>query len=356
MAKAKTPWFYRKISYNAHMTTFLDAPLHSAAPIAPFAPALNSLQVLWLKELGIDQLWGETLQAQVTPSMPAVSSVAAPQVSSSQEHAALAAQQKGGVQQSLGVQAVAAEQSSLGGQSGRPAVVQAAKSNNFFSKLRADISAHQQQPKNRRLQRNQSLRQTESPSIEGLDWQQLQSYVQNCEACALHKGRTQAVFGELGEQASLMIIDEMPGKEDDLSGHLFDSRSGQLLDNMLAAIHLDRESVLLTSLLKCRSADGAPSDDSLQQCQHYLLAQIQLLQPRCILVLGRAAFSFLQQEPVPFERLRGQVWQYTTPEGQEIPVVVSYHPSYLMIHQEDKALAWHDLKLVAQVLQQHGNS
>lgn len=343
------------------MTTFLDSPPHSTTPIAP---ALNSLQVLWLKELGIEQLWGGALQAQAVPSEPVISSVAAPHMVRTQVQASLATQQETSGEQvtpaasvpQISVaqsQQVPAQAASVE-QAGHPTLSKAVKSNSFFSKLRADISA--QQPKSRRLQRNQSLRQAESPAIEGLDWQQLHAYVQNCEACALHQGRTRVVFGELGAQASLMIIDEMPGKEDDLSGHLFDSRSGQLLDNMLAAIHLDRESVLLTSLLKCRSSDGAPSNDSLGQCQHYLLAQIELIQPRCILVLGRAAFSFLQQEPVPFERLRGQVWQYTAPSGQEIPVVVSYHPSYLMIHQEDKALAWQDLKLVSKVLQQQASA
>ena len=353
--------------------------MHSEFPMTPIAPiasipsqppALNHLQVLWLKELGIEQLWGNNLQAQdqltsygeqAKSVILSASQAASPAQTVSdgrlgpvQSETSMIPPQASLTQSNVSIQQVT--QSSLGSSpssgaaTGGDKPAKQAHKNNPLSRLLEDMSDQQKQSKSRRLQRKEAIRQADRPQVEGLDWAQLAAQVQSCQACPLHEERTRAVFGELGTQASLMIIDEMPGKEDDLSGHLFDSRSGLLLDKMLAAIGLDRNDVVLSSLLKCRSADGAPSELSLMQCQHYLLAQIQLAQPRCILVLGRAAFSFLQQTPGPFEHLREQEWHYTTAQGQEIPVVVSYHPGYLMIHQEDKALAWQDLKRVAKIL------
>ncbi len=328
--------------------------MHSEFPMTPIAPiasipsqppALNHLQVLWLKELGIEQLWGSNLQAEAQAMAP----LAQLGVADVRSQLAQEMQHKQGTQGTVGDKPSTSSQPAIAPTSDDKPAKQAHK-NNPLSRLLEDMSDQQKQSKSRRLQRKEAIRQADRPQVEGLDWAQLAAQVQSCQACPLHEERTRAVFGELGTQASLMIIDEMPGKEDDLSGHLFDSRSGLLLDKMLAAIGLDRNDVVLSSLLKCRSADGAPSELSLMQCQHYLLAQIQLAQPRCILVLGRAAFSFLQQTPGPFEHLREQEWHYTTAQGQEIPVVVSYHPGYLMIHQEDKALAWQDLKRVAKIL------
>lgn len=371
-------------------------PESSMIPVTPQPPMLNSLQVLWLKELGIEQLWGDSLQASTASILiaePAASSappalrvaqasdsaasphtqITSPSQLSAQTVSPVSVQaasdgRSGSVPSGTGVSSgqdglpqsdastqqatrasIGASQS-LGMPVGTDKPSTQAQKNNPLTRILENISVQQKQSKSRRLQRNESIRQADRPQVEGLDWAQLAEQVQSCQACPLHEERTHAVFGELGSQAALMIIDEMPGKEDDLSGHLFDSRSGVLLDNMLSAIGLGRLDVVLTSLLKCRSADGAPSELSLAQCQHYLLAQIQLIQPRCILVLGRAAFSFLQQAPGPFEHLREQTWRYTMAQGQEIPVVVSYHPSYLMAHQEDKALAWQDLKRVAKAL------
>lgn len=328
--------------------------MHSEFPMTPIAPiasipsqppALNHLQVLWLKELGIEQLWGSNLQAEAQAMAP----LAQLGVADVRSQLAQEMQHKQGTQGTVGDKPSTSSQPAIAPTSDDKPSKQAHK-NNPLSRLLEDMSDQQKQSKSRRLQRKEAIRQADRPQVEGLDWAQLAAQVQSCQACPLHEERTHAVFGELGSQATLMIIDEMPGKEDDLSGHLFDSRSGLLLDKMLAAIGLDRNDVVLSSLLKCRSADGAPSELSLMQCQHYLLAQIQLAQPRCILVLGRAAFSFLQQAPGAFEHLREQEWHYTTAQGQEIPVVVSYHPGYLMIHQEDKALAWQDLKRVAKIL------
>ena len=333
-------------------------PESSMIPVIPQPPMLNSLQVLWLKELGIEQLWGDGLQASTASiliaesaasSAPPALRVAKANDSAASTHTHIRSPSQRSPQTASPVSVQTASDGCLGSVQGDKPSTQAQK-NNPLTRILENISVQQKQSKSRRLQRNESIRQADRPQVEGLDWAQLATQVQSCQACPLHEERTNAVFGELGAQATLMIIDEMPGKEDDLSGHLFDSRSGVLLDNMLSAIGLGRPDVVLTSLLKCRSADGAPSELSLAQCQDYLLAQIQLIQPRCILVLGRAAFSFLQQAPGPFEYLREQAWRYTTPQGQEIPVVVSYHPSYLMAHQEDKALAWQDLKRVAQAL------
>ena len=340
------------------------------------SPVLNTVQLLWLKELGVEQLWGQPLRAQASPQLnpqhgapqQAAFSDAKPAPDS---HSSLATvQEHNSVTSGTNSTPASAERpiNALGSEPRSqpstqvPTAVPLAKhkqeANKHFEAIRQGMA--RQQSHNRRMQRNQHHRQAEQGTDEvvvkrialepDLTWEQLQAHAQKCEACSLAKERTQVVWGELGTQAKLMIIDEMPGVEHDLSGHLFDSRSGQLLDNMLAAIGLERQSVLLTSLLKCRSASDAPNEVCFEQCQAYLSAQIQLVQPQCILVLGRAAFSFLAQEPSAFESLRAQAWSYTTSDGLTIPVVVSYHPSYLMVHQEDKALAWQDLKKVAQLL------
>lgn len=320
---------------------------------------LNNLQVLWLKELGIEQLWGHALQVH-DPVLEQTQTAVAPEVTpAALERGGVLKQQSQVSNASIDVDQIPphamatyqANASSLTPTSPTPTSVatQGASRGKHFEVIRESMSRRQASASNRKSQRDEVFRQADRPQVDSLVWDHIQQQVQGCQACELSQTRTQVVFGELGSAVSLMVVDEMPGKEDDLSGHMFVGKSGELLNNMLAAIGLDRDKVLLTSLLKCRSAE-APSEYSLTQCQNYLLAQIQIARPRCILVLGRVAFTLLGQEPGPFERLRGQDWFYRLPDGQEIPVVVSYHPSYLMIHQADKALAWQDLKQLARLL------
>jgi uracil-DNA glycosylase len=205
---------------------------------------------------------------------------------------------------------------------------------------------------------------TPSPAIDladvaMLDWPALQTTVTNCQACGLCQGRKHTVFGTGDRQARWLVVGEAPGEQEDLQGEPFVGVSGQLLDNMLKAVGLSRtgtgkQGVFIANVLKCRPpANRNPQPDEVAQCAPYLQRQVALLQPDIILALGRfAAQSLLQATlpnvaTLPLGKLRGQVHSY-----QGVPVVVSYHPAYLLRAPQDKAKAWADLCLAMDVLRQ----
>ncbi len=184
------------------------------------------------------------------------------------------------------------------------------------------------------------------------DWDALRAEVRACRRCALAQGRTQTVFGVGDTAARWMVIGEAPGAEEDARGEPFVGAAGQLLDKMLLAIDLPRSSVFIANMLKCRPPGNRdPKPEELACCHPYLLRQIALIQPAIILVVGRVAAQNLLQSQQPLARLRGIVHRFG---AQGTPVIVTYHPAYLLRMPIDKRKAWDDLKLARQTFQQLG--
>lgn len=189
--------------------------------------------------------------------------------------------------------------------------------------------------------------------VESMDWPALREAATTCSACRLCEGRTQAVFGVGHERAHWMIVGEAPGEQEDRQGEPFVGKSGQLLDNMLRAVGLTRQpesperQVYIANTVKCRPpANRNPEPQELSQCEPFLVRQIALVQPRVILAMGRFAVQSLLRSNEPIGRLRGRVHAY---EG--VPLVVTYHPAYLLRNPEDKGRAWEDLCLAREVLE-----
>ena len=179
------------------------------------------------------------------------------------------------------------------------------------------------------------------------DWDGLRQQVLACTRCALHQGRTQAVFASGDRQARWMVIGEAPGADEDRQGEPFVGRAGQLLNAMLAAIGLPRPTVFVANMLKCRPPQNRdPRPDELAACRPYLVRQLELLQPTLILVVGRIAAQNLLGTDSPLGRLRGQVHRL---DGLNLPAVVTYHPAYLLRSPADKRKAWEDLKFARRV-------
>jgi uracil-DNA glycosylase family 4 len=174
-------------------------------------------------------------------------------------------------------------------------------------------------------------------------WGRLREEVAACTRCGLCDSRTQTVFGVGNRQAQLLVIGEAPGAEEDRRGEPFVGRAGQLLNSMLRAIGCAREQVYIANVLKCRPPGNRdPSPTEVASCLPYLQRQIELLAPRLILVVGRIAAQNLLATEVPIARLRGTVHRFG-PAG--VPVVVTYHPAYLLRSPGEKRRAWIDLKL-----------
>ena len=174
------------------------------------------------------------------------------------------------------------------------------------------------------------------------DWNRLQEEVSGCTACTeLVANRTQTVFGVGNQQADWLIIGEAPGAEEDRRGEPFVGRAGQLLTNMLRAVGLRRADVYIANVLKCRPPNNRdPRSEEVAACASFLRRQIAHIRPRIILVVGRIAAQSLLQTTTPVGRLRGRVHQF---EGT--PVVVTYHPAYLLRTPMDKRKSWDDLCL-----------
>ena len=183
-----------------------------------------------------------------------------------------------------------------------------------------------------------------------MNWETLQATVAVCTACELHRGRSNTVFGVGNRQAEWMIIGEAPGAEEDRQGEPFVGRAGRLLNAMLEAVGLTREQVYIANVLKCRPPGNRdPKAEEIACCHAYLARQIALVRPRLILTVGRISAQSLLQSDAPVGRLRGRV--HILP-GSEIPLVVTYHPAYLLRKPTEKRKAWADLKLARAALQQ----
>jgi len=178
------------------------------------------------------------------------------------------------------------------------------------------------------------------------DWDGLRAAVAACTRCRLHEGRTQTVFGVGSPDADWMIIGEAPGAEEDRRGEPFVGRAGKLLDEMLRAIGQRRDSVFIANILKCRPPNNRdPKPDEAAACRPYLQRQIAMVRPQIILAVGRIAAQQLLGTDDPVGRLRGRVHRL-----DDTPVVVTYHPAYLLRSPTQKRKAWDDLCLAARVM------
>ena len=187
--------------------------------------------------------------------------------------------------------------------------------------------------------------QADEPGDAGLDWDTLEARVAGCTRCPLHGGRTRTVFGVGDRAADWLIIGEAPGAEEDRRGEPFVGRAGKLLDAMLGALGLQRGQVYIANVVKCRPPENRdPRPEEAARCAPYLDRQIALLQPKVILAVGRVAAQRLLDTDAPAGRLRGHVHHYG-PDA--IPLVVTWHPAYLLRRPEAKAEAWRDLVLAA---------
>ncbi len=202
---------------------------------------------------------------------------------------------------------------------------------------------------------NTSTEVRPSTTIDSLDWDALEHTVAACEACGLCKSRTQTVFGVGDRNAEWLLIGEAPGQEEDACGEPFVGQAGKLLDNMLKAIGLARGSnVYIANVLKCRPPNNRnPEPREVEQCAPYLQRQIALLQPKLIVVMGRFAAQALLNSEASIASLRGKVHRYRArPEDAAVPVIVTYHPAYLLRTPTDKAKSWTDLCLARETIQQ----
>ena len=185
------------------------------------------------------------------------------------------------------------------------------------------------------------------PAVAGMDWGALEQAVSGCTKCRLHLERSRTVFGAGNRHARWMFIGEAPGAEEDRQGEPFVGRAGQLLNAMLFATGLTREEVYIANVLKCRPPNNRdPQPDEVQQCEPYLVRQIELIEPRMIIALGRHAAHSLLRTELALGKLRGQQLSY-----HDIPLIVTYHPAYLLRNPADKRKAWEDLRLARRLVE-----
>jgi len=176
--------------------------------------------------------------------------------------------------------------------------------------------------------------------IAHMDWAELKATVAACTACGLRKTCTQTVFGVGDERADWLLVGEAPGAEEDARGEPFVGQAGRLLDSMLAGIDLKRgEDVYIANVLKCRPPGNRnPEPLEVAQCSPFLVRQVELIQPRLVVAMGRFACQTLLDTDASIASLRGRLHRY-----QGVPLIVTYHPAYLLRNLPDKAKAWEDL-------------
>ena len=181
-----------------------------------------------------------------------------------------------------------------------------------------------------------------------LGWNELKAKVKDCTACKLRAGCTQTVFGVGDEQADWLFVGEGPGADEDVKGEPFVGQAGKLLDNMLAAIQLKRgDNVYIGNIVKCRPpGNRTPEPDEIATCLPYLQRQIELIQPKIMVALGKTAANALLGKEASLASLRGRLHDY-----HGIPLVIAYHPAYLLRSPGEKAKAWQDLCLAVETYQ-----
>lgn len=184
--------------------------------------------------------------------------------------------------------------------------------------------------------------------IHQMNWDQLRLAVSQCTACPLHQTRTQTVFGAGDENAHWLFVGEGPGATEDATGEPFVGQAGKLLDQMLTAIKLNRgQQVYITNIVKCRPPNNRnPNANEARQCEPYLTRQIALIKPKLIVALGKVAAQNLLQREDSISSLRGKIHDYSG-----IPLIVTYHPAYLLRSLPEKAKAWKDLCFAQSTMQ-----
>jgi DNA polymerase len=189
-------------------------------------------------------------------------------------------------------------------------------------------------------------------ALDDLSWPELKQRVHDCTACRLRAGCTQTVFGVGDENADWLFVGEGPGADEDVQGEPFVGQAGKLLDNMLLAIKLKRgKNVYIANVVKCRPpGNRTPQADEISQCLPYLQRQIELIQPKLIVALGKVASNALLNRDATLASLRGKQHDY-----HGIPLIVTYHPAYLLRSPAEKSKAWQDLCFSSQKMQEFSN-
>ena len=219
----------------------------------------------------------------------------------------------------------------------------------YLQKMGIDIYVPRQQPVVTEFVPVAEIHRVEkaSASIPAANWEKLRNQVAGCTLCDLHKSRTRTVFGVGDVNADWMIIGEAPGRDEDLQGEPFVGRAGKLLNSMLFAIGLKREQVFIANILKCRPPNNRdPRPEEVACCESYLRQQIVMIKPRIILAVGRIAAQNLLKVDTPIGRMRGNRYDFP---GSEIPVVVTYHPAYLLRSPREKRKVWQDLTMAMEI-------
>jgi DNA polymerase len=203
-----------------------------------------------------------------------------------------------------------------------------------------------------RWRRRESEVEPAAPTVANMDWAALKAAVAQCTACRLARTRTQTVFGVGDEHADWLFVGEGPGAEEDLKGEPFVGPAGRLLDNMLASIGLARgRGVYIANVVKCRPPSNRnPEPDEIAACAPWLDRQIELISPRLIVALGKVAAMRLLGRDASIASLRGKVLAY-----RGWPVIVTYHPAYLLRNLPDKAKAWEDLCFIRSEMERLAN-
>lgn len=195
-----------------------------------------------------------------------------------------------------------------------------------------------------------ALRNACNNTLPSSDWETLANRVSACISCGLHQTRTQTVFGVGNKQAQLMIIGEAPGFHEDQQGEPFVGRAGQLLTTMIKSIGLNRSDVYIANILKCRPPNNRDPDvQEVATCTPFLDEQIALIKPRLLLAVGRIASHYLLKTSSSLESLRNKIHQYGT---NNTPLIVTYHPAYLLRNPIDKKKAYLDLLFIQNILQE----
>lgn len=303
---------------------------------ASSAPRVNPLQRLWLRELGMERLWLRPAPQPVAAPAPQV--VVSKTDSPAAEQAGVAAT-PAPARDAIAAPPPAAAQSPAQASAARAASPAPGLRNGPPPKPAPKVEAEEAAPA--------VIPVAERVRNANLD--ELREQVLACTACGLCNGRRHAVFGHGGQPTRWLVVGEAPGEQEDRQGQPFVGRSGQLLDAMLSAVGMSRErDVFIANVIKCRPPGNRnPKPEEIAACSPYLMRQIALLKPERILVLGRFAAQTLLGTDATIGSLRGRVHQMKTDEGREIPVVVSYHPAYLLRSPAEKARAWQDLQLAA---------
>ncbi len=184
-----------------------------------------------------------------------------------------------------------------------------------------------------------------SPGVMG--WDEMRDAIESCTSCPLSKGRNKVVVGVGNRQADWLFIGEAPGAEEDIKGEPFVGQAGKLLDNMLSSIGLSRQSnVYIANTVKCRPPGNRnPEPSEMAACRPYLLRQIELVDPRLIVVMGRVAAQSVLDSEASISALRGKVHAFG-----KTPAIVTYHPAYLLRNPSDKAKAWEDLRFAVETM------